>query len=218
MTITRRAMVSALTVAPVLTVAGAVEAGFTSLFDGKTLSGWKLVNGHGDGYVVEDGHIVCPKTGGGNLFTEKEYANFILRLDWRLWEGGNNGVGIRAPLQGDSAYQGMEIQVLDEEADMYKKMGLRPAQYTGSVYDVFPARRGFVKRDGAWNAYEITAQGRKIRVKLNGEVINDVNLDDMKDPEVLKKHPGLKNTSGHIGLLGHGTRVEFRNLRIKVLA
>jgi hypothetical protein len=217
MTMTRRTLMGALSVAPLLRAAEPVEAGFTSLFDGKTLNGWKLVNGHGDGYVVEEGKIVCPKTGGGNLFTENEYSDFILRLEWRLWDGGNNGIGIRAPLEGDAAYKGMEIQVLDDESDVYKKMGLRAAQYTGSVYDVFPSRRGFVKREGAWNRYEISAKGRKIRIELNGELINDANLDDMKDPEVLKKHPGLANTNGHIGLLGHGSHVEFRHLRIKPL-
>jgi hypothetical protein len=195
----------------------AAETGFTPLFDGKTLTGWTLMHGHGRGYVVEEGKIVCPADGGGNLFTEKEYANFILRLEWRLWEGGNNGIGIRAPLEGDAAYAGMEIQVLDDEADVYKKMGLHAAQYTGSVYDVFPARRGFVKRDGQWNQYEIRAEGRRIRVTLNGEVITNVNLDDVKDPAVLKKHPGLARATGHIGLLGHGSHVEFRNLRIREL-
>jgi hypothetical protein len=197
------------------------EKGFTPLFNGKDLSGWKLIKPHGPGYIVENGILVCPADGGGNLFTEKEYANFILRLDWRLWDGGNNGVGIRAPLEGDAAYVGMEIQILDEASDKYKKNGvtvLKPSQYTGSVYDVFPAKPGQVKRDGVWNIYEIAAEGPKIKVTLNGVVINDADLSSVTDPAVLKKHPGLTRTSGHIGLLGHGTRVEFRNLRIKELA
>lgn len=218
--VTRRALLA--TAAAAVPVVGGVafaqgEAGFVPLFDGKTLNGWTLVRGRGPGYVVENGTIVCPKEGGGNLYTEKEYANFILRLEWRLWDGGNNGVGIRAPLEGDAAYQGMEIQVLDEESEVYKKSGLKPTQYTGAVYDVFPPRRGFVKRDGAWNSMEIMADGRRIRNTLNGEVIIDVNLDDVKDPEVLKKHPGLARKSGHLGFLGHGTRVEFRNIRLKQL-
>ena len=93
---------------------GADEAGFRSLFDGKSLTGWKLVGGHGPGYVVEDGKIVCPAAGGGNLFTEKEYRNFAFRFEFRLTAGANNGVGIRAPYEGDAAYQGMEIQILDD--------------------------------------------------------------------------------------------------------
>jgi hypothetical protein len=193
------------------------EPGFKPLFDGKTLKGWVLMHGRGPGYVVDNGSIQCPPDGGGNLYTEKEYSNFVLRLEWRIWEGGNNGVGIRAPLEGDAAYVGMEIQVLDEEAEVYQKMHLKPTQYTGSVYDVFAAKRGFVKRNGAWNTEEIIADGRRIKVTLNGEVITDVNLDDVKDPEVLKKHPGLARASGHVGFLGHGTKVEFRNIRLKEL-
>src|SRR2546423_1857391 len=94
-------------------VAFCAEPGFHRLFDGKSLNGWKLVGGKGPGYIVENHMIVCPANGGGNLFTEKEYANFILRFEFRLTEGANNGIGIRAPYEGDAAYQGMEIQVLD---------------------------------------------------------------------------------------------------------
>jgi hypothetical protein len=192
------------------------EKGFTDLFNGKDLTGWTLVNGRGKGYVVENGVLVCPEDGGGNLFTEKEYSDFTLRLEWRLWDGGNNGVAIRAPLEGDAAYVGMEIQVLDEASEKYKKPpGLRPQQMTGSVYDVFAAKSGHVKREGQWNTFEIVAKGRKIKVTLNGVVITDVDLDSVKDEAVLKKHPGLARKSGHIGFLGHGTRVEFRNIRIK---
>jgi hypothetical protein len=201
-----------------LPLAAQVEAGFEPLFNGRDLTGWKLVGGRGPGYIVENGVLVCPEDGGGNLFTEKEYANFVLRLDWRLWDGGNNGVGIRAPLEGDAAYVGMEIQILDEASEKYKKgAGLKPTQMTGSVYDVFAAKSGHVKRDGVWNEYQIEARGRRIKVTLNGVVVTDVDLDSVKDPEVLKKHPGLARAKGHIGFLGHGTRVEFRNIRIMEL-
>ena len=193
----------------------AAEPGFHTIFDGKTLNGWKLVGGHGPGYVVENGILVCPADGGGNLFTEKEYANFVLRLEFKLSDGGNNGVGIRAPFEGDAAYQGMEIQVLDDYAARYKD--IRPAQHCGSIYDVFAARQGALKHAGEWNAYEITANGRRVSVKLNGTVIVDANLDTVKDPEVLRHHPGLARATGHAGFLGHGTRVEFRNVRIKEL-
>ncbi len=200
--------------------AAAAEKGFQPLFNGKDLSGWQLIHGRGPGYIVEKGVLVCPADGGGNLFTTKEYANFILRLEWRLWDGGNNGVGIRAPLEGDAAYVGMEIQVLDEESDKYKKNGvtiLKPTQYTGSIYDVFAAKAGHVKRNGAWNTYEIHAAGTKIKVTLNDVVVMDADLASVTDPAVLKKHPGLSRTSGHIGFLGHGTRVEFRNIRLREL-
>lgn len=194
----------------------AADKGFTPLFDGKTLNGWKLVGGKGPGYVVENGEIVCPADGGGNLFTEKEYANFILRFEFKLTEGANNGIGIRAPYEGDAAYKGMEIQVLDDGAARYQGH-LKPAQYHGSIYDVVAAKQGFKKPTGEWNSEEITADGRHIKVVLNGHTIVDANLDSVTDPEVLKHHPGLSRTTGHIGFLGHGTKVEFRNIRIKEL-
>lgn len=200
-----------------LTLPAQTEPGFQPLFDGKSLNGWVLMRGTGPGYVVEDGAIVCPKEGGGNLYTEREYANFVLRLEWRLWEGGNNGIGIRAPLEGDAAYAGIEIQVLDDEAAIYQKMGLKPTQYTGSIYDVVPAKRGYVRRNGEWNTQEIVADGRKIRISLNSQLILDADLSAITDPAVLKKHPGLARAAGHIGFLGHGTRVEFRNIRIRPL-
>ena len=191
------------------------ETGFTPLFDGKTLSGWKQVEPRGPGYVVEEGMIVCPAGGGGKLFTEKQYANFVLRFEFRLTPGANNGIGIRAPIEGDAAYQGMEIQVLDNEHPKYAN--LKPAQYHGSVYHIFPAKRGFLKPTGEWNSEEIVANGRQVKVTLNGEVITEGNLDTVTDPATLAKHPGIKRERGHLGFLGHGDRVEFRNIRIKEL-
>ncbi len=198
-----------------------VEEGFTSIFNGKDLSGWiygKRGNGEnksGVGYQVAEGVVFCTVKDGGNLYTEKEYGDFVLRFDFKLTENANNGIGIRAPLEGDSAYVGMEIQVLDDSGSQYKN--LRPEQYHGSVYDCFAAKRGHQKPVGEWNEEEITAKGRQITVKLNGTVIVDANLDDIKDEAKLKKHPGLANKKGHIGFLGHGARVEFRNLRVKEL-
>ena len=197
-------------------VCAATEERFTPLFNGKDLTGWRLVGRHGRGYIVENGEIVCPRDGGGNLFTEAEYANFVLRFEFKLEEASNNGIGIRAPLAGDAAYQGMEIQILDHNAPVYRGK-LKPAQYHGSIYDVIPAKTGYLKPTGQWNEEEITADGRHIIVKLNGATIVDANLDSVTDPDVLKRHPGLARTSGHIGLLGHDSRVEFRNLRIKIL-
>jgi hypothetical protein len=194
----------------------AVEPGFTSLFDGKTLKGWKLVGKEGRGYVVEKGMLVCPADGGGNLYTEQEYSNFAFRFEFRLSPGGNSGIGIRAPLEGDTAYAGMEIQVLDDGHEQYKGQ-LRPEQFHGSVYDVIPARSGYLRKAGEWNEEEIVADGRRIRVTLNGVIIVDADLDIVREPEILKKHPGLARKSGHIGFLGHDTRVEFRNIRIKMI-
>ena len=197
------------------------EQGFTPLFNGKDLTGWvygrrgEKENKTGKGYQVENGVLFSTPEDGGNLYTEKEYADFVLQFDFRLTENANNGIGIRTPLSGDAAYAGIEIQVLDDSGTKYQT--LRPAQYHGSVYDVFPAKRGHQKPVGEWNSEEITARGRRITVVLNGTTIVDANLDDVKNEAVLQKHPGLANTKGHIGLLGHGTRVEFRNIRIKEL-
>jgi hypothetical protein len=195
------------------------EAGFTPLFDGQTLDGWTLVDKKGDGYGVRDGVIFCAKGGGGKLLTEREYSDFVLRFEFRMpKEGSNNGVGIRAPLEGDAAYNGMEIQILDEAAALAGKWGqLRDAQYHGSIYDVVPAKKGAMHPAGRWNQEEIIAQGRHITVKLNDQVIVDANLDDVKDPATLAKHPGLQRTTGHIGFLGHNDYIEFRNIRIKEL-
>jgi hypothetical protein len=193
------------------------EKGFVALFDGKSLNGWKLIRGHGPGYVVKDGVLVCPADGGGNLFTEKEYSNFVFRFEFKTEPGGNNGVGVRAPLEGDAAYQGMEIQILDDVHERYKGK-IKSEQHHGSIYDVIPARTGFLKPAGEWNEEEIMAQGSRIRVTLNGVIILDADLTNVREEATLKKHPGLKKKSGHIGFLGHGTLVEFRNIRIKALS
>ena len=207
------------------------EPGFTPLFNGKDFTGWiygqrpnGTENKSGKGYQIENGVIYSTKEDGGNLYTEKEYANFVLRFEFRLTPNANNGIGIRAPLVGDAAYVGMEIQVLDDSGSMYTK--LEPGQYHGSVYKVAPAKRGFQKPVGEWNSEEIVANGRRITVTLNGTTIVDCNLDEVKDEAVLKEHQdltkpegsrGIANTKGHIGFLGHGAHVEFRNIRIKVL-
>jgi hypothetical protein len=200
--------------------AAPAESPFVPLFNGTDLAGW---TGDTAGYLVEGGAIACgPK--GTNLYTEREYSNFVLRLSFRLAPGANNGIGIRAPLVGDAAYVGMEIQVLDDGGSEYTK--LLPGQYHGSIYKVAPAKRGFQKPVGEWNSEEIVANGRQITVKLNGTTIVDANLDDVTDEATLKEHrdlskpdgsQGIANTKGHIGFLGHGAHVEFRNIRIKVL-
>jgi hypothetical protein len=193
------------------------EKGFVSLFDGKTLKGW---TGSGiKGYVVEDGAIVCLKEKGGNLFTEKEYADFVLRFEFKLEPGANNGLAIRAPLEGNAAYAGMELQILDDTSGQYKN--LQPYQYHGSVYGIAPAKRGHLKPVGEWNQQEVTCAGRQVKVVLNGQTIVDVDLDKVAPGGKTidgSDHPGLKRTKGHIGFLGHGSRVEFRNIRLKEIS
>lgn len=190
--------------------------GFELLFNGDNLNGWV---GNKIDYVVEDGMIVIypDKGGSGDLYSEKEYANFIFRFEFQLTPGANNGLGIRAPLSGDAAYKGMELQILDNTSDKYKD--LHEYQYHGSVYGVIPAKRGYLKPVGEWNTQEVIAQGDSIKVILNGEVIVDGNIKVARKGGTLdgKKHPGLKNKKGHIGFLGHGDLVRFRSIRIKEL-
>jgi hypothetical protein len=195
----------------------AAEEGFIPLFDGKTLDGWTLVaKGKGRGYIVENGLLVCPLDGGGNLLTDKEFSDFVFRFEFRMEPGGNNGVGIRAPLAGDISQSGMEIQILDHNHEKYKAW-LKPTQRHGAVYDMIPPIAEALTPAGQWNSEEIHVQGRRVRVTLNGVLITDADLDTVKDPAVLKKHPGAARTTGRIGFLGHGSLIEFRNIRVKPL-
>ena len=201
------------------------ENEFEPLFDGHSLKGWVLNNPRGDGYgvtnVVTEGItnavIFCAKGGGGNLLTEKEYGDFVLRFDFRLRDGSNNGLAFRSPMSGGSlAYDGNELQVLDGVGyEQIHNATLQPSQFHGSLYGVAPAKRGALKPNGQWNHQEVTAIGRQIKVRLNSRTILDVDINDITDPKVLKKHPGLLRERGHIGFLGHNDYVEFANIRIK---
>jgi len=191
------------------------DEGFAPLFNGRDLAGW---TGGGGGYAAEDGKIVVqPERGGGNLYTEKEYADFVLRFEFKLWPAANNGLGIRAPLEADAAYAGMELQILEDGSPVY--WGLKPYQYHGSIYGIVPARRGVLRPAGEWNAEEVTVRGRRVMVAVNGVVVVDADLDAASAGGTIdgNAHPGLERESGHIGFLGHGSILEFRNIRIKEL-
>ena len=194
----------------------AQEAGFVSLFDGHSLTGWV---GNKSSYLVKDGMIVIePKGGGGgNLYTEKEYGNFILRFEFQLTPGANNGLGINAPLEGDAAYVGKEFQILDNEAEKYAS--LQAYQYHGSLYGVMSAKRGFLRPIGEWNQQEVRINHPFVTIILNGEVILEGNYLEASQSGTLdkKEHPGLSRSRGHIGFLGHGDLVRFRNIKIKEL-
>jgi hypothetical protein len=204
-----------------LGAADQAPAGFEKLFNGKDLTGWKVHNGKMEAWGAADGVLFTTGSGGGWLMTAKEYGDFELRLEYKMPVNGNSGVALRSPLQGDPAYTGMEIQLLDDDGPAYKS--LKPTQYTGSIYDVVAAKRGATRPAGEWNQMQITAKGRKITVTLNGKEIVNANLDEYKDrvkanPEKkLAAHPGLEREKGHLGLQSHGSRVEFRNLYVKPL-
>lgn len=191
--------------------------GFVALFNGRTLDGWI---GNKTGYKVEEGAIAFDPSAKdrSNLYTEREYADFQFRFEFQLTPGANSGVGIRAPREGDAAYVGMEIQVLDDDAPQYAS--LQPYQYHGSVYGIIPAKRGALRPPGEWNSEEILIRGSRIRITLNGTVIVDGDLDEATrhGPLDRRPHPGLERSAGYIGWLSHDSVVRFRNVRIRDLS
>lgn len=195
------------------------KEGFKLLFDGTNMHQW---TGNTVDYTMEDGCIsmIPSKSYGGNLYTKDEFGNFIYRFEFQLTPGANNGVGIRTPMEGDAAYVGMEIQILDCEHPIYKN--ITKYQHHGSVYGIIPTNADHhkaFKPVGEWNEEEIVANGDNIKVTVNGVVILEGNIRDaVKNgtPDG-KEHPGLFNKKGHIGFLGHGSPVKFRNIRIKEL-
>jgi hypothetical protein len=191
--------------------------GFDPLFNGKDLTGWKVFGGETSDWGVDDGILYTAGKGGGWLLTEKEYGDFELRLEYKVPKGGNSGVALRAPREGNVSYTGMEIQILDDPwyKDPANFKGIRDVQLTGAVYGVVPPSKEAVKPAGEWNKMAITANGRHITVKVNGIKIVDADLDDYKDHA--KEHPGILRKDGHLGLQSHTDRVEFRNVYVKPL-
>jgi len=198
------------------TMTAADNDGFVSIFNGKDFTGWA---GPVENYEVKDGAIVCKPHKGGTIYTTEEYGDFVVRLEFKIPPGGNNGLAIRYPGTGDTAYVGMcELQVLDDNYEKVKgKIDAR--QVHGSAYGMVAAKRGFQKPIGEWNSQEVTVKGSTIKVVLNGEVILDTDLSkvDMENVMAKKQHPGVTRTSGHFGFAGHSDPVEFRNIFIKKL-
>ncbi len=183
---------------------------FTALFNGKDLSNWK---GETANYEVVDGAIQCKSGHGGVLHTEQEYSDFTARLEFQLPPGGNNGLAIRYPGQGDTAYVGMcELQVLDNTAEKYAK--LDPRQYHGSAYGMIAAKQGYLRPVGQWNYQEVTVKGSTIRVELNGTVILDGDLSQVTEYMANSPHPGKERTKGFFGFAGHNDPVRFRGVEI----
>ncbi len=189
------------------------EGGFQSVFNGKDFSGW---GGPVDEYQVKDGAIMCRPGKGGTIHTLQEYQDFSAKLEFKLPPAGNNGLAIRYPGHGDTAYVGMcELQILDDDAPQYKT--LDPRQYCGSIYGVVPAHRGYLRPLGQWNFEQVTIKGNTIKVELNGTVIVNADVRNFHDFMHKNAHPGLLRTTGFFGFAGHTDPVEFRNIRIKTL-
>jgi hypothetical protein len=189
------------------------DSGFTSTFNGKDLTGWA---GPVDQYQVQDGVLMCKPEKGGTIYYDKELTDFVARLEFRLPPGGNNGLAIRYPGQGDTAYVGMcELQILDDSTTKYGK--LDPRQYHGSAYGMVPSKVGYLRPTGQWNFQEVTVKGSTIKVELNGTVILDTDLSKVSEFMANSAHPGKDRASGYFGFAGHNDPVEFRNISIKPL-
>jgi Domain of Unknown Function (DUF1080) len=186
--------------------------GFGSVFNGKDFTGWA---GATDGYEVKDGSIVNRPGKGGNVFTEAEFADFTVRVEYRMPEGGNNGLAIRYPGKGGqpSTEAMCEVQILDDNAKKHEN--LDPRQYNGSVYGMIAAHRGYDRAIGDWNLMEVTVKGPKIQVELNGTRIVEGDVSKVTEFMGNKKHPGKDNPSGHFGFAGHNDPVMFRNIEIR---
>jgi len=189
------------------------ESGFTSVFNGADFTGW---DGPVSEYEVKDGAIVCKPRKGGTIFTQEEYGDFMARLEFKLPPAGNNGLAIRYPGRGDTAYVGMcELQILDDSAADYAK--LDPRQSCCSAYGMVAAHRGYLRPVGEWNFEEATVRGSKIKVELNGTVVLDCDLSKVTDYMANHEHPGKDRTRGHFGFAGHNDPVAFRAIRLKPL-
>ncbi len=187
--------------------------GFEAIFNGKDFTGWK---GPIESCEIVDGAVRCKPGKGGTIHTEKEYDDFAVRFEFKLTPGGNSGLAIRYPGEGDTAYLGMcELQVLDSEHPKYAKLDAR--QFHGSAYGIAAAERGYLRPTGEWNFEVVRVKGSRITVELNGSVILDADVAETKEFMAGKPHPGLTRTSGYFGFAGHNDPVEFRAIAIKPL-
>jgi hypothetical protein len=192
------------------------EAGFVRLDNGRDLAGWQ---GAVENYEVVDGAIVCKPGKGGNLLSQEEYGDMILRFEYRVPPGGNNGIALRTPLGGHPANDGLEIQVIDNAGydATHPNAPLKDYQRHGSIYHCLGAKAGYDRPVGEWNFQEIEVRGQRITVTLNGFKILDADLTKIDRSKLGKVPGGLDRTTGHFGFAGHNDPVAFRNVRVKRL-
>jgi hypothetical protein len=196
-------------------LAGHGNAGFKSIFNDRDFTGWA---GPTNNYRIVEGAIQCQPHKGGTIYTIEEYSDFVARLEFKLPPGGNNGLAIRYPGEGDVAYQGTcELQVLDDNYEQATGHKIDPRQAHGSAYGMVAAARGYQYPIGEWNFEEATIQGSKIRVELNGTVILDCDLSTVTEYMGGHAHPGKDRTKGYFGFAGHNDPVAFRSIQIKPL-
>ena len=154
------------------------------------------------------------------LISDQEYSDFALDLEFKLPPRGNSGVALRAPLHGDPAYDGMELQIVDPR--YYDGHG-ELIQLCGAIYRAIPPRVQAFKPE-EWNRYQITCRGPRVKVVLNGQTVQDFNLDEQDKPlhrdSPEKSSPPLKDRPrrGHIGFqeLSRDGHVQIRNVTLQV--
>ena len=195
---------------------GGAEDGFRPLYNGRDLSGWHVKSGKLEAWKADGELLSCILPGGGWLTTDKEYSDFILRLEYRIPPGGNSGVGLRYPPQGDPAHNGMEIQILDDNAPEYRGK-LIQAQYTGGIYYQSAPAAHPAKPPGQWNKYWIRCQGPRVIVRLNGVEIQNVNVEEFTQGQGGHKALAARPRRGFIGFQSHGHQVDFRKIKIREL-
>lgn len=180
------------------------EEGFIALFNGKDLSGWWFTGDNEDGFEVKDGVIEFVESGAKSIKTVNRYDDFILRLEYRIEEGGNSGIFLRAPRASRESKIGMEFQIRGDH-------GVEPTNdQTGAIYMVAAPLVNGSNPSPEWNEVEIMLDDNKLRATLNGQLIHDLDLDE--DEELR-----YRLRRGFIGLQDHSDYVAFRNVRIKPL-
>ena len=185
-----------------------LEPGFESLFDGKEISKHFHVKGKKSSWTVVDGIIVA-SSGGNRLISKKAYTNYVLKLEWKIAEGGNSGVFVNVPSPDDPQpwVSGYEVQISDERPRR------KPIHATGALYNRAPTT-ALVIEPNVWHEFAITALGDNLQVKLDGKLVSNGNP---------ATHPVMKDlpTSGHVGVQDYhganGKTVEYRNIRIQAL-
>ena len=193
---------------------------FTQLFNGESDLSANWI-GNLKGYPVKDG-VIISENRSGNIYTKKQYQDYIFRFEFKLPPGGNNGIGPRVAHPEDKtqrskdvAYGNFEIQILDNSSPKYTK--LKEWQFHGSAYGIAAARKGALKPVGEWNTEEIYFKGTHLKVTVNGQVILDTDIAKKQPDDAKKLGSGRNRGAGHIAFAGHGPGIAFRNVSIAEL-
>lgn len=211
------------------------DAGWVSLFDGKTTTGWRgvyLPAFPEQGWKVEEGCLIHTASqggesnSGGDIITEKQYRNFELELEFNVAEGGNSGIKYfvqeTMPRPKGSAI-GCEFQILDDERHPDAKLGKNGNRTIGSLYDLIPATNKKPNPPGSWNKARVVVNGANVEHYLNGDLVvkytrgNDAWRELVAGSKYKDKTGFGEAEQGHILLQDHGDLVKFRNIRIKEL-